>query len=255
MSIQNQLRSGAAFPNLDVQVELNLDLTAKRYRVVMIQASLLGYPPASVLSPPMLVAGILQNAPKASEVAIVRIFGWTNVVYGDTIAVGDLLKPEESGAYDRLVPFVMGTDGHNHAANHTAMESCLFGVTDLLTQAGVPSLVSPTHLVAKQWYSVGGVLTEHTSSTTVSECGGSGAGDGWYMVSTTSVAYLGYPHRLTLEAVSESHNVSPQDHQWVPRASTDGPPVGLSYRFLMGHALSEGVADDIGLMILRPQLW
>jgi hypothetical protein len=40
------------------------------------------------------VAGILQNAPTAGQSAVVRVHGMSKVKAGDTIAIGDKLRPE-----------------------------------------------------------------------------------------------------------------------------------------------------------------
>jgi len=251
MNIAEQIRRGNIFPNLDVQLSLGIDLSTKRYCVVLVETDFAGHAPTAPLAPPNRVAGILQNAPSAVEEAIVRIFGWSHVVYGGVVTAGDLLKAEESGPYDRLVTFALDTDGHTHAANHTFMESTLFRVTNLLNPSvGVAGLTSPTDLAAKQYRVSGGAVVEHAASTSLADLG-----DGWYQVTTTAINDMSVPHFLELTAVSASHIVSPAQHHWTPRLSTDGPPVGLTYRFCIGQAFQSGVADDIGMAFIRPQLF
>jgi len=253
MSLTEQLRRGASYPNLDIELELGIDLTTKQYCAVLISSDLLGLAPSAPFAPPYRIAGILQNAPTAEQKAIVRRWGWSSVRYGDTVADGDLLKTETSGSYDRLVPFVMGTDGHNHAANNALMESVLVRVTDLSGVTGVTGL-DATDITARQWFLGGsGNITEEPASTTVLEAT---SGDGWYVITTTTISNLDLPHRLSIEAVDQdAHLITPSEYQWTPRNNNFGPPVGLTYVMCMGQALISGVADDFGLMIVCPQLF
>ena len=61
------------------------------------------------------ILGIMQNNPKASEPASIVVAGVSWVVGGGAIVRGDKLKVDTADA-GKVIPFVEGTDGHDHGA-------------------------------------------------------------------------------------------------------------------------------------------
>jgi hypothetical protein len=115
-TFEEQLAAAATAPNADWRLPAGEDLSAKQWHMVAVDASLqvkLFDPSVSIL-----LVGVLQNAPREGEIAIVRERGVSKLRVTGTVAAGDFLRPDlDVGDKGRAQKFVFGTDGHNHGAS------------------------------------------------------------------------------------------------------------------------------------------
>jgi hypothetical protein len=254
MDIDEMLARAAISPNVDVDAfaagdafstgALGVAIDVDKLARTLVAGSGLG--PSGPA--PQVFLGHAQNAPGVGGPVVTRMTGISRVVYGDAVSFGELLQPEPSTS--RVIPWTWGTHGHTHAANSSPQESVLVRVVDSFG-AGVTGLDN-TDITVRQWQRVGGTISENLASTTVTEDGG---GDGWYEIATTSILYLNSPHRLSIEPVDPTYIITPPEYAWTPRPDTSGPPVQDATALVIGVALVAGVADDVGLMLIRPQMF
>lgn len=73
----------------DITVAAAADLSAKQFFFVKADGNLAGAGAEAL--------GVLQNDPKSGAAAAIRVMGVSKVVYGGTVAVGDLLSSDASG--------------------------------------------------------------------------------------------------------------------------------------------------------------
>lgn len=248
-TFEEQLRGGTRNlnRNLDLTIGVGSDWSAYLNHVVHVDrvgGGLGVYNPSAALA----IIGILQNEPLAGDTALVRYGGISRAIIGATVVADDFLKVDAGTS--RLVPWVAGTDGHTHAANHAELESVLVRVVDL-TGAPVTGLTDH-EITVRQWYRAGGVISEHAASTSVVEDGNA---DGWYEVGVTEIQLVGYPHRLSIEPNDAGHIATPSEYPWTPRSDTSGPPTLDAIGLVVGVALEGGADGDEIMVRILPQLF
>ena len=231
--------SGDTFSVLPLAAAIDVDNTVK----LIDSGAGLG-PSGSV---PPVYLGYAQNAPAPGSPAVVRVSGFTRVIYGGTVAVGDLLRLEPSTG--RVIPFsISGGDGHVHDLLISIIRRVVYVVDDNAIQAWG---VAPGNFTTVLEWDNAGTLTGASEAVTVTEIG-----SGEYMVSftpTTSDAM--YRLRVSCNPDGVHRGIcEPQEFQMISSARVLGPVEG-SLQLIIGQALVSGVADDVGLMIIRNQIF
>jgi len=93
-------------------------LADDQYRIVVLAAGpTVGRPNASTDIP----FGVLQNAPASGEAAVVMVSGVSKIVFGETVAIGELVKLEYNSATDA------GKGLDADTANDNALGICITG--------------------------------------------------------------------------------------------------------------------------------
>ena len=251
MSLSEQVRNSNSWCNLDIVVEVGADLSAYASLGVRIDQGRVIRADSSGL--PRLI-GVLQNSP-VNGYAVARYMGLTSIVYGATVAVGDLLLlSNDPASLGKAFPFAQGTDGHTHTAGAAVPIKFVAEVRDPLGNplTGLVLNTSVTMTVQE----LGASLAAGSGAKTLTGINGVGAGvAGEYLVSYTPSA----PDklcRIRLSGVAATAGdgavFSPSVHHETSHGSP-GPPTYGSLRWIMGMAMTDGNAGDTGLMLMRPQ--
>jgi hypothetical protein len=246
MKLFEQIRGAAPFPNLDFTTPAGEDLSAKQYLVMLVDEQHSGKT-VDVASPYPVVAGVLQNAPSEGEDAVIRYLGWTFVRYSTDVAFGDYLKLDTSGGNEGKVrPFLTGKDGHAHGAE----------APDLYALVHVDSSGTPvtglmgsdfTFTLDKQDSLF--LLASASETISVYEIGG---GDYWLTFTPTDQG--GVIYRLKVTPNTGGQVATPSEFQLASTVYTAVPATGDTHTTLIGQAIQAGLAGELGLCILKPQI-
>ena len=244
-----EIRGGARYPNrsVDITVYVDSNFSAYQYRAVAIDPSSYAVAPISG-SPGSKIVGVLQNAPKYGE-AVIRLSGVTRIIYGEAVTAFDLLKASYSvGNEAKGIVWDVSEDGHTHESS--LIETVHgFYVTNLAGTALTGS--TDSHFVKTLKMYSGGSFTTSSNVVTVTEVSG-----GEYLAKYTPTM-PGVMYQLMIvgagATAAAGSVITPSEFQDMPHA-TLGRPSTASCGFILGPALVDGIVDDEGLMILRPQV-
>jgi len=250
-TFEEQLRGGTQNPNrsLDFTIEVTSDLSSYQNLAVMVDTG----PTLSLVATSDFsgISGILQNAPELG-VAIVRYGGISKAVYGATVAVDDILVIQPTTG--KVIPLAYGSQGHVHAVSIRILRRAIYLVNDYgvaITGAdtGTPGVTTGDFTVGMHWDDAG-AFNAASEAVTITEIG-----SGYYWLSFTPTQY-GSAYVITVEYADGGDKgiVTPSMFQEVPFVDLLGP-AAISSKTIIGQALVAGVADEIGLILVRPQLF
>jgi hypothetical protein len=249
-TFEEQLRGGTRYPNrnVDVTVQVSSDLSAYQYRVVTIDGSLNVGLAASASDHTMV--GVLQNAPSFGD-AVIRCVGITNVYFAETVAIYDLLQTSfTAGKEGYAAVWTPHRDGHVHGADLGPLVHVIY-VVDMFG-AAVTGLVNADFTKTLEYNSSGTTFASSGETVTVAEISA-----GQYVVSFTPTHNAKmYRLRLTgtVSGPAEKAIITPSEFQEVVQG-TMAPPSDASTLTVLGQALESGSSGDVGLMVLRPQIF
>jgi len=259
MRLEDYVARSAANLNLDLECfDAGEDLSARIDSAIYLNANHLALVDDPNLGfsngdQPLLSLGYLRNNPTAGRRTILRISGLVYVLYGDTVAVGDLLKTGGSGKEGTVVPWNPGRDGHIHSTEPSAIVHLVYVCDDIPNP--IEDLILEDFDVAWEYDNGTTMTTPSPNTVTVTET----ATPGEYRVAYTPTV-VGVLHRLRVGAhVHDSsppvpYIVTPGEFQDTS-PSTSGVASAESCGLIVGQAILAGVAGDRGLMFIRTQVF
>ncbi len=257
MDMDRLLQQSLHTPNVDVEWDgAAADLSgAVSLGTVAAPASVSVVDPTTGLAAgdqPALELGPLRNAPPEGAITILRVAGFAEFVFGDTIEEGWLTKNSEvPGDEGKLVPWVPGADGHTHVAAITPIKH-VFMVTDPGSgDAPVPGIDPADLTVTLEYDDTSGTLAAAAETVTVTE-DGAGGGVYWAAVSPTVLGVL-YRMRIAYTGGGGPYEVMPNQFQDVSTA-TYGTQLATSLRRIRGQCVKRGDAGDTGVIFLWNQV-
>jgi len=243
-----EMLSRSTSPNADVECFAAGDEIATGLLAVAVDANrlvrMIGADAAigAAGSCPPAYLGHVQNAPAEGSPALVRVAGFTPVIYGDSVSAFDILRLDPSTG--KLVPFdVTKGDGHSHAATLRAIRRVVFVCDD----AGAPILTGAASLSSDLRWDDSDAFATAPETVTISEISG-----GEYLVEfVPSVTNRNYVLRV---ARASGGIVSPAEFQVTSHAKLGAASVS-SIQQIAGIALVSGENGDEGLMLIGRQIF
>lgn len=224
-----------------MSLQVDSDYTGWQYKAVVIVGADLAVVPIEAFSG---VAGILQNEPNADR-AIIRYGGVSNAIYGAVVTTDAYLTIEP--ATGRVVPMVYGSFGHTHTAAAREIRRLVY----LTSFAAVPVTgASPSDFTAVLKWDNAGTLTAAGETVTITE-----SGSGFYFATFTPTnLFSAYYLWLTYASGGVPGVLTPSEFQIDPPTDYSGPAF-VDSKLIIGQALTSGIANDIGVIIVKPQLF
>jgi hypothetical protein len=265
MDFDRLLQQSTHSPNADVEIDAaGADLSGSSIPGARISGGLVLVidPTAGFIAgnQPELTPGPLRNAPPDGSPGIVRVSGFAEFVYGDTIEEGWLTKDSEVGGDEgKLVSWVPGVDGHTHAPatappiKHLVI-AFLTGGSTLHPSAGLdPGIFLTTLENDDGSVFPGGNLAASSETVTVTEDAG-GAGNYWITYTPTVPGVL-YRLRVTTDPGALGGPYDLDQYQFQDISPQFLVPNATSIRFIRGQCWKRGDAGDTGVIFLEKQVF